>query len=337
MKVLVTGATGFIGLHLVQKLAEEGSEVICLVRKTSCKKRVEMLTKLGAQIYYGDITNEGSLKHLPADVDIIYHLAALVDHSLVGYEPYYQINVIGTRNLIERFLNSDLKKFVFVSSIAAIGLVKTKTGLVNESVRCHPVTSYGKSKHEAEKLLFHYFNYFKFPVIILRPPVVYGPGGKGSFFETVKFVKQKIERGRPIFYVNRGSALTSLCYIDNLVDALTLVMKSKHVGEIFHIDDGRPYTHKEILTTIASILGKRPVEIYVPKIFLYVLASTSDFLNATLGVSLKGLSRAKAEALSTNMAFDTSKAKKYLGYTPICNFNEFVRKTIVWYTQNKLL
>lgn len=268
---------------------------------------------------------------------MIYHLAALLDHSLVSYEPYYQVNVAGTRNLVMQFLDSTAKKFVFMSSVAAIGLVKTKTGFVNEDVKCNPTTFYGRSKYESERLLFHYFNNFEFPVVILRAPVVYGPGGKNSFFETIKFVERKIEKLRLMFYIGRGATLTSLCYIDNLIDALVLAARSKHEGEIFHIDDGRPYTNKEILGTISNVLDGKLTEIRVPKAFFYTLACISEFLDATLNISIKGLSRKKIEIASTSMAFDISKARKYLGYKPTDNFEKFMNETIAWYMKNKLL
>ena len=337
MKVLVTGATGFIGSCLVQRLAKDGFEIICLVRKTSSKERIKELAKIGAQICYGDVTDQHSLKHLPTDIDVIYHLAALLDHSLASYEPYHRVNVNGTRNLVEYFLGSDLKKFVFMSSIAAIGLVKTETGFVGEGVRCSPTTFYGKSKYEAEKILIRYFNDFKFPIIILRAPTVYGPSSKNSFREMVKFVKRKIERRRPIVYIDRGSALTSLCYIDNLINALMLAMKSKYIGEIFHIDDGRPYTHKEILNAISNALGEKPIEVYIPHVILYPFAFVNEFLNAILKIGIKDLSMEKVRMLSTSIAFDVSKARQRLGYKPMCKLEVFVGKTVAEHRKNKLL
>lgn len=336
MKILITGATGFIGSRLTNKLIKSGLEVSCITRKAS-SERVKGLKNLGAKIYHGNIMDEKSLKNLPTDIDVVYHLAALLDHTFSSYAPYFQTNVKGTKNLVERFLDSNVKKFVFTSSIAAIGLVKTETGLVDEGVECNPTTLYGRSKYEAEKLLFRYFNDFKFPIVILRPPTVYGPGGKDGFLDTVRFVKRKIEKKQPIFYIGKGDALTSLCYIDNVVNALILAMKTEHEGEVFHIDDGRPYTNKEILSTISNALGGKTAEIHVPKALFYALACTSEFLNKTLEISMGGLSREKLKALSISMAFDVSKARKYLRYKPTNNFEKFVNKTVAWYTKNRLL
>jgi nucleoside-diphosphate-sugar epimerase len=337
MKALITGATGFIGSRLAKKLTKNGSEVVCIVRKTSLKERIKELTEVGAKIYYGDVANGNSLRDLPTDVDVVYHLAALLDHAPTSYEPFYQANVIGTQNLVKQFLKSDVKKFVFMSSIAAIGLVKTKTGFINEDVKCNPTTFYGRSKYEAEKLLFYYFDNFKFPMVILRAPTVYGPSGKNSFLEMLKFVKRKIEKKRPIFYIDKGDALTSLCYVDNLIDALILAMERKCEGEIFHIADGRSYTNKEILSTISNVLGGKPAEIRVPKALLRVLACINEFLNKTLNINIRGLSKEKLKMLSTSMAFDISKAREYLGYKPTDNFEEFVGEAVAWYVKNKLL
>ena len=337
MKILITGATGFLGSHLTQRLIKNGFEVNCLVRKTYSKEKVKELEKLGAEISYGDVTNVETLNVLPTDIDVVYHLAALIDHTLSSYAPYHQTNVVGVKNLIDRMLDSGVQKFIFTSSIAAIGLVKTETGLVDEKAECKPITFYGKSKLEAEKLLCHYFEEFKFPVVTMRLPPIYGPGGKNGFLDTAKFIERKIYDNKPVFYVGKGDVLTSLCYVDNAVDALLLAMKTEYVGELFHVDDGKPYTSKEVLTTIYDVLGKKPPEIYVPKTILSIIAYANELINKTLRFRLGNLSREKLETLSTNLAFDISKARKYLGYNPKRDFETFVRKTIDWYIKNGLL
>ncbi|MEM4972661.1 MAG: NAD-dependent epimerase/dehydratase family protein [Candidatus Hadarchaeales archaeon] len=328
MRALVTGATGFIGFNLVKRLREEKWEVLCLVRPTSSREKMEKLIETGARLYPGDLSERKSLENLPTNIDVVYHLAALLDHSVREYEPFYRINVLGTQNLVERYLNSGIRSFIFVSSIAAIGLVETGSGLLKEEVKCNPVTFYGKSKEEAEKLLLSYSREFNFPVTILRPPTVYGPGSRLS--EMIEFVYRKVVNRRPIFYADRGSALTSLCWVGNLVDALVLAAKRRCTGELFHVDDGRPYTHREIVWTICSALHRKPIEIFVPSTVLYPLAFFNEAVGK-LGVNISGLSREKVRMLSTSLALDSRKAQEHLGYKPVSKLGEYVREFVQTY------
>jgi nucleoside-diphosphate-sugar epimerase len=336
MKFLVTGATGFIGLHLAERLAEGGADVVGLVRETSSKEKIAGLEKLGVEVVRGDLRRKESLAGLPGDVDGVFHLAALIDHSIQDYSPFHETNVVGTRNLAEHYIGRGIKNFVFMSSIAAIGLPKTETGVVDERVTCNPRTVYGKSKHECEKMLLDHFKESGFPVTILRPPTVYGPGGGGGILETVRFVKQKIRTGRPVVHICRGETMVAFCYVDNLVDALVLAMDVKQKGEVFHVDDGRPYTNKEVLDTISGVFGKPLVNLYIPKILLYLAACTNE-LAGKVGLKVVDLSRQKLEELSTGLAFDTTKARKILSYNPGGDFRSFVKKTVTWYRENGLL
>lgn len=334
-RILITGGTGFIGSRLVKTLCRGGHQVTCLIRGTSSPVKIHQLQNLGVRLVHGDLTTD-RIK-LPHGIDIVFHLAALVSHRYSSYDPYRRVNVDGTRNLVEKLAGSGIQKFIFVSSIAAIGRVKTETGLVDENVQCNPVTPYGRSKLEAEKLLLKYHRTCGTPVIILRAPTVYGPGGKDGLFETIRFVAEKIKRGRPIVYIGRGDTLTSLCYIDNLIKALYLAMQSDCVGEIFHVDDGKPYTAREIITVVSQILGSAPSALYLPKSLLLGVAIAEEIFHHILGLKLSGLSREKLETISMSLAFDITKARKLLGYRPDSNFPELAKTTIKWYQQNNLL
>ncbi len=329
-KVLVTGATGFIGSKLACRLAWAGNEVVGLARETSSREKIAELEKCGVKIYYGDLLKKETLAGLPKDFDFIFHLAAVLDHSITDYRIFYVANVDATKNLADFYLKAGVKNFIFTSSIAAIGRPKTKSGIVDESVECNPTTPYGRSKYEAEKILLDYSRKFGFPVTILRPPTVYGPGGQDGLLEMVKFVERKMNGRAPIIHVGRGDTLVTFCYIDNLVDALILSMGAKEKGEIFHVDDGRPYTDKEILDTISRVLGGKPLEIYIPKILFQILACSGELLGAVLGRNPLGISRKNIDE-HVSLAYDISKAREKLGYRPKGELKDLVGKSIAWY------
>lgn len=325
MRVLITGATGFIGSHLAKKLCEKEFEVRVLVRKKSSRKRILELSKLGCKLCYGDLNN---LSNLPKEVDIIFHLAALVENS--SYSSYYRVNVIGTENLVKFYLDSNIRNFVFMSSTAAIGLAH---GLINENIKCNPVTLYGRSKYETEKLLSKYSEEYGFPVTIVRAPTVYGPGEKYSFLKTVKLVKNRAERKIPFILIDEGKAKTSLCYINNLINFL-LLLKNKTNG-IFHVADSRYYTMREIVSTVASTLKLRIRFLSIPKSIAYAYAFLNENLNKI--VKIKSVTRNQIKVWTTDFLLDISKAKKLLNFNPVDDFKNFVEKTVKWYEKEKLL
>ncbi len=330
MRILVTGATGFIGSRLACRLAGAGNEVVGLARETSSKERIAELEKCGVKIHRVDLLKPETLAGLPKDFDFIFHLAAVLDHSITDYRVFHEANVVATRNLAELYLKQNVKNFVFTSSIAAIGRPKTNSGIVDESVECNPVTPYGRSKFEAEQLLLDYHRKSGFPVTILRPPTVYGPGGQDGLLEMVKFVEGKMKGRAPIIHIGRGDTLVTFCYIDNLVDALVLAMGVKEKGEIFHVDDGRPYTDKEVLDTISRVLGGEPLEIYIPKILFKLLAYSGDLLETTLGSNPLELSRNNI-AEHVSLAYDIGKARERFGYRPKGDLESLVARSIAWY------
>ena len=333
MGVLVTGGTGFIGSHLVKKLTEKGHKVRCLVRETS---QTDFLKNLGVELVFGDITNKDSLKAIAKNVDTVYHLAALIDHRSVGsYQMHCYVSLIGTENLIKACIEGKVKKFIYFSSISAIGCRNVDRPL-DETALCRPVTPYGKGKLETEKMLLGYFNSFSFPVNIIRPSVVYGCGDKyGGIWHLTKFINDRALRNQPYPFFNHGNNLISLCYVHNLIEATILAGESSHTGEIYHIADARPYTKKEVVETIVEVLNVKLRKIYIPKSIAWLGSLILEPLEM-LGFNLP-LSRRKYVEITANCFLDIAKAKKQLGYEPEDNFKKYIQETVEWSQENKLL
>lgn len=326
MKTLVTGATGFIGKHLVPALLKEGKTVKCLVRLKSNTKNLETL---GIELCYGDLLDKSSLEKAIEEVDVIYHLAAEVYSSKIN--EYYKKNVIGTKNLIDICENKNIKKFIYLSSIAAVGPNQRKDILLDEQSPCYPSTPYGKSKLEAERILLKAIDSQNLPIVIIRAPIIYGPGQPNvltRFFTEINKGKFKMIGG--------GNNLKSFCYIDNLIDGLILAEKIKNsTGKIYFISDSKVYTPNELAQIIAMEEGVTLKKQFLP-------SSIASFCGILLFLLEKIFKRYSIDlysikTLTLDFGCSIKKAELELGYRPKIDIREGIRRTIEWCRKEDLL
>ena len=323
MKTLVTGATGFIGRHLVKALHEKGREIKCLVRKTS---QTSFLEQLGAELVYGDLEDKESLKRALRGIDIIYHAAGEI--FALEVENYYKVNVSGVKNLLEACSNGSAKKFIHFSSSSATGPNPARDIPVKEDSPCCPITPYGKSKLDGEKTIKELSKQYNVPTIIIRPPLVYGPGVSKS--SRVLMFLNLIHKG--LFrIIGDGYNLVSLCYIDSLIQGLLLAESAPQAeGQIYFLADKRPYTITEIAGAIAQEQGKN-----IPKAHMPIWAASA--LSTVLAIPAKifgftsPLTRNTVKELKNNWYIDITKAQNELGYQPSVDFHDGVKKTVEWF------
>jgi nucleoside-diphosphate-sugar epimerase len=322
-KTLITGATGFIGKHLALALTRKGRSIKCLVRKTS---QTNFLEQLGAELTYGDINDISSLKNALLDVDIIYHAAGEVFSSVD--ENYYNVNVAGIQNLLEACAYASVKKLIHFSSSSATGPNSNRNIPVTEDSPCNPITPYGASKLEGEKIIRKLSEQHNIPIVIIRPPLVYGPGVSQSsrVLMFLKLIDQGLFRT-----IGDGNNLVSLCYIDNLIQGLLLAEEEKKAeGKIYFLSDIKPYTVNEVAATIAQEQGKPIPTAHIP---LWAASPLSFMLG--IGSKLFGfnspLTRNTVKELKNSWYVDISKAQKDLGYQPRVEFRDGVKKTVEWF------
>ncbi len=305
MKALITGATGFIGRHLVKALVEQGYEVSCLIRKTS---NIANLQGLSVKFIPGDLTEPESLYKAVSGVDFVYHLA-IASYPVVDTSTYYQVNHIGTENIIRACLdeNPKIKKFIYVSSLAAAGFSLEGKPL-KETDAPHPVTHYGKSKLKGEDVVLQFKD--KLPAVVMRPPTVYG--AENLFF---RYIVNIIKSGINLSWGGH----TSLCFIDDFVRGLILVGESpESQGEVYFISDGNAYSWKQISDTIRASLETRPIiNVYIPHIFIFLASFVMPsacrmFKKPSLGYKM-------IELRYPYWICDTSKINKQLKF--YCNFD----------------
>ncbi|MFH1239054.1 MAG: SDR family NAD(P)-dependent oxidoreductase [bacterium] len=331
MKVLITGANGFIGSHLVKRFIDKGYEVRCLVRKTSNLEWLVSLQKTAGpgkiKFVYGDVIDKPSLYEAVRNVDYVYHVAGMIKSRRP--QGYYNVNYTGTRNLIEvvKEINPALKKFIFISSLAAAGPSADGYPLT-ETDECRPITDYGKSKLKAEELLKNEFM-SSIPIAIVRPPVIYGPQDKG-FYYYFKVVKKRLV---PVI----GKKL-SLCYITDLVDGIVLAGESeKAKGEIYFISSDELYSAEQVGEVIAGILGIKAVKVKIPSWLILTAGFFSQIITIG-GGNMPIFNTQKArELVQSWWICDVSKAKRELGFQPKVNLQEGMRATVDWYVKNEWL
>lgn len=333
MKILVTGATGFLGRRLVRRLSEAGHDCRCLVRPSS---DVGGLSELqGVKFFTGDITKPGSLAGIEAGIEVVFHLAARMGHvgafsaTREQWEQFRRLNVEGLRNVADRFVESPPRKFIYISSTAAMGLVADLAA--DETTPLRPKTPYQCSKAEAEELLRTYFVEKKLPIIILRPSVFYGPGMVGDLYRLAKFAKKGL-----LPHLGWGKNLSPLMHVDDLVEACLLAMEQGRSGETYIITSARAYEMRELTQALKAALQVKPREFTVP-----VSAALAVAFLAEVGFRLFGIKPVitleSVRSIATDRQFSIAKAQRELGFVPKRGLEECVKDSVAWLREQKLI
>jgi nucleoside-diphosphate-sugar epimerase len=326
LKALVTGATGFIGSHLVEAFLQRGDQVRCLVRKTSDLK---WLKDLPIERTQGDCNDKRSLAEAVKGVDQVFHLAGVT--KAVQEKTYFEVNALGTENLIHACLqhNPHLKKFIYLSSQAAAGPCQNGDKK-KESDRCEPVSLYGQSKRMGEDFALAHAD--ELPLLILRPSAVYGPRDK-DIYTFFKLLSKKI---KPC--LSGEEQHVSLCYVQDIVKAILLASETKESGgEIFFLSDGQSYRWEEVGDIFAEAMGITPICIRVPEWMILGIASISEYFSKISGKPAL-LNKGKVEEMvQKNWVCDITKAKEVLGFQPNVPLMEGARLTFEWYKRENWL
>lgn len=325
MNVLVTGGTGFVGGHLIPALLEKGYEVSCLVRNEEKAKRLKQ--HYSVKIFIGDTTIPETLCGISQNIDYVIHLAAMGHVTAVTEESYRQfvtVNETGTWNLIEEFLPSkQLKKFIHFSSTAAMGPIGLPV-LSEESIP-HPVTPYQKSKYRSEQIVVKAYEQKYFPGIILRPCMIYGPGGYGEFYKFCRLMKKGI-----FPKVGRGKNLTPLVYVQDVVSAALLSLEKGMAGETYIIASKESIPMDLLRKYIITNIGVKLPYIYVPGPIALEGAKIIEKIAPLIGKE-PIVTYNNIKSTIVDRTFDISKIKKSLGYNPQFSFETGIRETIDWY------
>ncbi len=328
MKVLVTGATGFIGSHVADKLLQKGYEVRCIARKSS---NLRWLKGKNFEIVEANLDNQDSLVKAVEGVDYIYHVAGLTFAR--NYEEFLRGNRDATANLLnvtEKYAPK-IKRFLLVSSQTVTGPAKSLNEPVDETTHCHPITSYGKSKKAAEEVVFSYSG--KIPFTIVRAPAVYGPRDT-AIYDVFRTVKMGL--GAMVGFRDK---YISLIHSEDLSRGIIEAAESDNTSnEIYFVSSDEFYTWKQLINLIAEEMGKKFVlKLRLPHWVVLTVAGISEFL---------GKFSEKPPVFNYEKGIDfiqdfwicsTAKAKRDFGYKQLMSIEDGMKNTIDWYKQNKWL
>lgn len=317
---LVTGATGFIGGRLTERLAtEEGVRVRALVRSAG---KVGRLGKLPVEIVEGDLLDPQSLKKAVKGCDLVFHCAALVRETGKKKE-FYQINVQGTENIVQAAVTAGVKKFIHMSSVAVYGL--NPPDGADEDTAFQPCGNlYCDTKIAAEEIVWAYHRDQGLPVVVIRPTNVYGPHSKPWTLRPIKMITS----GK-MMLINGGTGLCNYVYIDNLIDATLLATKrDEAIGQAYIITDGVALPWKEFFGCYARMAGK-PQMRSVPERVGKIAALGMEITSMLTGRQPK-ITRQAVGFLTKKACFSIEKARRELGYRPRVPLEEGMRLTEQW-------
>jgi nucleoside-diphosphate-sugar epimerase len=325
-RALVTGGTGFVGSHLVELLLSRGYDVTCLVRDPA---RLRWLRGLNVHIVQGDCNQPASLVSAVREVSVVFHVAGLTKARRA--REYYAVNHDGTRNLLEACArhNPGLKKFLLVSSLAAAGPSPDGTPCMTDAAP-HPITDYGRSKLLAEKETLKYKDLF--PVVIMRPSVVYGPRDR-DMFELFRWAR----RGLTI-EITGGERYINPCYVGDLAAAMLAAgEKNTTSGNIYFVAENRAYSWSEFKADLLASGGVKAHTIKIPYAAAYVIGIASEF--GSLFTSRPALTNRQKvlEAAQKYWICDITKTEKELGFRHEYPLRKGLEITWQWYRDNNWL
>ncbi len=327
MRTLVTGGTGFTGSHLVRRLLGRGHEVRVLDAAAGLFHAD--LTRLGAQITLGSVTDAALVERLVAGTDVVFHLAAAFRQINLPNRAYWEINCRGTRDVAEACLRHQVRRLVYCSTQGVHGHIKDAPG--HEGSPIAPEDYYQRTKYEGELAAWDVARH-GLEVTVIRPMAIYGPGDPGRFLMLFRAVR----RGRFLMFGD-GETFYHPCYIDNLVDAFELAAEvPKAVGETYLIGDDRYVSLNELVKATGRSLGVEVRVVHLPYAPLWIASAVCEALSRPLGIE-PPLFRRRAEWFRQTRAFTTDKARRELGFEPRVPLAEGLERTAAWYTEHGYL
>jgi len=323
MRILVTGANGFVGATLCRKLVEKKYKVRGLVRKTS---DLSLLEGVEIERFVGALDDLSSLEKAAEDVELVYHAAsAVTDWGTLKF--FRKVIVEGTQNMLEASIRAGVKRFVYVSTAAVHSFVGAQD-MTEKSPRLPTPFPYCQTKREAEAIVSDYHQFKGLETVIVRPGDIYGPGDRVSLLKMAKM----LEAGR-MAYVGGGKKLGAFTYVENLVDGLILAgEKKKAPGETYIITDGIKMTWCEYFEKLTTALDIPKPRFSVHPVIAYIAAVKLEFFYRLFHIQSRPLiTRYLITHLRKDFHFSIEKAKRELGYEPRVHVDEAIGRTAEWY------
>jgi dihydroflavonol-4-reductase len=319
MRAFVTGASGFIGRHLVQAINSAGWDVRVLVHETP----PEALS--GIDLFQGDIRDGAALETGMKGVDVVFHLAAAVGSSVTDSRAFHEVNVSGTQAVLAAAQRTKVRRVVHFSSIGALGRVGVGE-TAGEDYPPAPRTLYDKTKLAAEEAARRAVA-AGLDVVVIRPGWVYGPHDRRTF----KFIRA-ICRGRFALVAGAPGRQTPV-FIDDLIAGVLLAADRGRAGALYHLAGDEILTPEEMARIVASACGVAVPRLKLPRI----VAEAAAFILEKAFAQVKKeafLNRAKLSFFLDDKAMSSARAKNEIGFKPETDFRAGCALTVAWYRQN---
>jgi nucleoside-diphosphate-sugar epimerase len=328
MNVLVTGATGFTGGHLATALRRRGHTVRALVRPRSLAK-AKGLEADGIGVVPGDLLDAQSLKGATAGVDVVYHTAAMYREAGQPSSAYVAVNIGGTRHVLEAARAAGVRRVVHCSTAGVHGHVERPPA--NEDAPLAPGDQYQRTKLDAEQLVREFGTLHNLDVVVARPVGIYGPGD-------MRFLKMFRGIARGYFpMLGPGKVFYHVTYVDDVVEGLRRCGETDAAAGRTYIFAGPEYTTlADLVATIARELNVRPPRLRFPIWPVWLAGALCEAVCVPLRLE-PPLYRRRVDFYRKSRAFDTTRARRELGWEPVVDLETGIRRTIAWYREHGLL
>jgi nucleoside-diphosphate-sugar epimerase len=328
-RLLVTGAGGFVGSHVVTAALARGYKLRSFERPTSPGRGY--LDSIGIEVHNGDLTDGDALRRAIQGCDAIVHCAAHVGdwgHPAV----YRRVNVDSLKVMADAAADAGVKTFVLMSSLGVYPARHHYGTDESAAMALDGLDAYTRTKAEAEVVLREVAQSRGLHTIMLRPGFVYGPRDRRVLPRLLETL-----RAKRFAYIGDGMRELDQIYVGNLVDAVFLALDAPRslAGEAFNLTDPELVTRREFVGTVARLAGLPEPRLFIPERPAYVLTNILDRAGRLLRLSEPLLlSKARYKFLALNLNYSTAKARNLLGYAPRYHFPQAMAETMAWFSDH---
>ena len=324
MKVLVTGATGLLGGHLLKELQQRGEEIRALVLPV---ENADNLLKQGIEVVRGDITDACTLEPAVKNIELVFHLAGMMGvwRPLADYR---LANVNGSENLYKAAQKAGVRRFVHTSSHTVYGLGYARFLTENDPLRPDP-DPYSLTKAEGDRLMRRLLLTSSVETVILRPGTFFGPGDRLHFGR----MAQKMKDGKGVI-IGRGDNALPFCYVTDVVQGFLLAAyHDKAPGNVYNITNDRPLTQQEMFDAIADAVGGvRPTR-HLPYLPVYYGAIAAEKVVAPATRTKPLVTQLGAMMFGSDNKHSVEKARCELGFEPKVDLHEGIKRAAEWFNE----
>jgi nucleoside-diphosphate-sugar epimerase len=322
MRVLITGATGLLGGHLIRALQERGEQIRALVLPV---ENADKLMEQGVEVVRGDITDASTLGPAVKDVELIFHLAGMMGvwRPLADYR---LVNVTGTENLYKAAQAAGVRRFVHTSSHTVYGLGHGRFMVEEDPLKPDP-DPYSITKAEGDRMMRRLMIDSNVETVILRPGTFFGPGDRLHFGR----MAQKMKDGKGLI-IGKGDNALPFCYVTDVVQGFMLAAYHENApGNVYNITNDRPLTQQEMFDAIADAVGGKRPTLHLPYLPIYYGSIVAEKVVAPLTRTKPIVTQLGALMFGSDNRHSVEKARRELGYEPEVDLREGILLAAEWF------